>query len=124
MTDAPRRIQRSRAKGWRMPEGAVYVGRPGVCGNPFQHPDRALSVRMFRVWLTGSLRTSALFCERMKVIEGKRMLTHRRQVVLRHALPALRGHDLACWCALDQPCHADVLLELANAPLRCEAVDG
>ncbi len=28
----------------------------------------------------------------------------------------LRGKDLACWCALDQPCHADVLLELANKP--------
>lgn len=27
----------------------------------------------------------------------------------------LRGHDLACWCALDAPCHADVLLEIANA---------
>jgi hypothetical protein len=26
----------------------------------------------------------------------------------------LRGRDLACWCPLDQPCHADVLLELAN----------
>jgi hypothetical protein len=26
----------------------------------------------------------------------------------------LRGKDLACWCALDQPCHADVLLEFAN----------
>jgi len=26
----------------------------------------------------------------------------------------LRGKNLACWCALDQPCHADVLLELAN----------
>jgi hypothetical protein len=30
-------------------------------------------------------------------------------------LETLRGHDLACWCRLDQPCHADVLLELANA---------
>jgi hypothetical protein len=27
----------------------------------------------------------------------------------------LRGKSLACWCPLDQPCHADVLLELANA---------
>ena len=27
----------------------------------------------------------------------------------------LRGHDLACWCPLDQPCHADVLLEVANS---------
>lgn len=26
----------------------------------------------------------------------------------------LRGKNLACWCALDAPCHADVLLELAN----------
>ena len=24
------------------------------------------------------------------------------------------GRDLACWCPLDSPCHADVLLELAN----------
>lgn len=31
-------------------------------------------------------------------------------------LSELRGKDLACWCALDQPCHADVLLEWANAP--------
>jgi hypothetical protein len=31
------------------------------------------------------------------------------------ALAELRGHDLACWCPLDRPCHADVLLELANA---------
>lgn len=28
----------------------------------------------------------------------------------------LAGHDLACWCRPDQPCHADVLLELANSP--------
>ena len=26
----------------------------------------------------------------------------------------LRGKNLACWCPLDQPCHADVLLEIAN----------
>jgi hypothetical protein len=27
----------------------------------------------------------------------------------------LAGHDLACWCPLDSPCHADILLEQANA---------
>jgi hypothetical protein len=31
-----------------------------------------------------------------------------------HWLDVLRGHDLACWCPLDKPCHADVLLRLAN----------
>lgn len=27
---------------------------------------------------------------------------------------ALRGKNLACFCPLDEPCHADVLLEIAN----------
>ena len=31
----PIRIQRRRTKGWRMPAGAVYVGRPSYFGNPF-----------------------------------------------------------------------------------------
>lgn len=35
-------------------------------------------------------------------------------VVERPSLHELRGHDLACWCPLDQPCHGDVLLEVAN----------
>lgn len=29
-------------------------------------------------------------------------------------LHELRGKNLACWCPLNQPCHADVLLKLAN----------
>lgn len=33
----------------------------------------------------------------------------------------LRATNLACWCELDAPCHADVLLELSNRPI-CEAV--
>ena len=31
----PERIQRKRTKGWRMPEGAIYVGRPTKWGNPY-----------------------------------------------------------------------------------------
>jgi hypothetical protein len=26
----------------------------------------------------------------------------------------LRGKNLACWCKPGEPCHADVLLEIAN----------
>lgn len=37
ITTLPRRVQRSRAAGWRMPEGAIYVGRPTKWGNPFGH---------------------------------------------------------------------------------------
>lgn len=28
---------------------------------------------------------------------------------------ALAGHDLVCWCPLDKPCHADLLLEIAGS---------
>ena len=34
-TSKPKRIQRSRAKGWKMPANAIYVGRPTVWGNPY-----------------------------------------------------------------------------------------
>jgi len=37
-----------------------------------------------------------------------------RRSALLHRLPELRGKDLACWCRPGEPCHADVLLELAN----------
>lgn len=36
----PERIQRRRVAGWRMPEGAVYVGRPTKWGNPFGYRTR------------------------------------------------------------------------------------
>ena len=54
MINEPRRIQRKRTKGWRMPEGAVYVGRPTKWGNPYpvmqrnnELFSREDSVRMF-----------------------------------------------------------------------------
>ena len=96
----PRRIQRKRTKGWRMPEGAFYVGRGSRWGNPCQvirlvegHEvrDRAREVELFRKYLS------------------RNRWVHFDAVVL------LRGHDLACWCPLDVPCHGDVLLEIANA---------
>lgn len=98
----PKRVQRSRAKGWRMPEDAVYVGRPTKWGNPFriaQPSDRAPAVDKFRRWLAGEDGLGP------PAAEGRRLAA---------AVGALRGKDLVCWCPLDQPCHADVLLELAN----------
>ena len=41
-------------------------------------------------------------------------IAEQPQVPPRPDVTELRGKDLACWCPLDQPCHADVLLELAN----------
>lgn len=83
---SPRRIQRRRTKGWKMPPNTIYVGRPSKWGNPFWGLGAADD---FRMWAS-----------------NKR---------LRGDLHELRGKDLACWCALDRACHADILLKLANA---------
>jgi hypothetical protein len=88
----PRRIQLSRAKGWRKPEGAVVVARPTRWGNPFPVAEhgRAEAVQLYREWLAG------------------------RPDLLAAARSELAGRDLACWCRPDEECHADVLLAVAN----------
>ena len=88
----PKRIQRKRTKGWRMPASAVYVGRPTKWGNPHKLKDRYVATRLFREYLEGIVETNGV------------------PVVVQE----LRGKDLACWCPLDESCHADVLLEYAN----------
>lgn len=80
-----------------MPAGAIYVGRPTVFGNPFKTAEE------FKRWLVGEMPFRHV---------AKKLELLRR-------LPELRGKDLACWCALEHFCHADVLLEFAN--LRCQA---
>lgn len=88
-----------------MPPGAVYVGRPGRWGNPWKAGtawpngcDTAEeAVSRFRAWIEAALAGPAGAITRAALDEE------------------LRGRDLACWCPLDRPCHADVLLELANA---------
>lgn len=93
----PQRIQRKRTKGWKMPPNTAYVGRPTKWGNPF-HVGRdgtpAQCVNKYR--------------ERLSMIKSGEIGT----VGL---IRDLRGKDLACWCSLDQPCHADVLLKIANS---------
>lgn len=107
----PGRIQLSRKKGWRKPEGAVVVARPSDFGNPFPFDaaknagyTRHGAVAAFADWLAGN----PWAC-------GSDKYEARRQKLLAR-LPELRGKTLACWCPLDLPCHADVLLELANPP--------
>ena len=101
----PERIQRKRTKGWRMPENTICVTRGTQFGNPYpvgrlvihvddrDHfvDDAAEALRLYREWLAWQAKRG-------------------------YALPVhqLRGKNLACWCPLDQPCHADVLLEIAN----------
>lgn len=104
---APVRIQRRRTKGWKMPPNTVSVTRPGRWGNPWKVGD-----------LIGSFDgiphvATAVDC--VALFRSYAMDDDDPLPILE-----LRGKNLACWCRLDQPCHADVLLELANMPI-CEA---
>lgn len=94
----PKRIQRKRTREWRMPENTVYVGRGSKWGNPFKVgvdvEDNEQAVEEFEFYLAE--------CE-----EGDYPMDDEIRA-------ELRGKNLACWCALDKPCHADVLLEIAN----------
>ncbi len=103
------RIQRKRTSGWRMPEGAVYVGRPTVYGNPW-HVERAPGRRAWMV-VNAARHTLGSFYSPDRAAYWAAQGFRRD---FDGDVEPLRGHDLACWCPLDQPCHADVLLELAN----------
>lgn len=108
MTDAmPYRVQLRRTASWRMPPRTVSAARPNRFGNPFPigsegplgrvAPDAAGAVGFFRAMLADpDLRAEAGYPDDATIVR------------------ALGGLNLACWCAPGQPCHVDVLLELAN----------
>lgn len=92
---APKRVQMTRNKPWRADNpDAVIVDRRTKWGNPFLHAARRLAVHDFREMAVYGLSDRYPTADEIR--------------------SELRGKDLACWCPLDQPCHADVLLELAN----------
>lgn len=95
----PRRTQRKAFKGWRLPPDTVYVGRGSKWGNPFPLGHQAYLGKEWARDAYGQWLTS----------------THKGMTLLREHLHELRGKDLACWCKPGEPCHADLLLALANA---------
>ncbi len=109
--EPPHRVQRLRSKGWRMPPNTVYVGRPTVFGNPYlvnkpppkwpaDKPwSREQAVRMYEILLAG----------------GWRLRRPPGYTIVKRAMEELEGKNLACWCPLNEPCHADILLLYANA---------
>ncbi|MDX1000514.1 DUF4326 domain-containing protein [Sinorhizobium medicae] len=93
----------------------VHVGRPGPWGNPFvvgKHGDASYCVDLYKALLAGLLRVGA-----GPDIEAP---GRTRRFVAENA-HELRGKNLACWCRPDAPCHAEVLLQVANRPL-CDGV--
>lgn len=120
----PNRIQRKRTKGWRMPPNTVYVGRPTKWGNPFWYLQKFSSAGDSLIAYRMALNDYWNPEELKHVHEGpfhvacqcfsewnKKFKYGARNT----AIAELKGKDLACWCPLDQLCHADVLLEIANS---------
>lgn len=111
----PIRLQRSRRKGFDLQAlslatnglPAVSVARPGKWGNPF----------LWKAFLSDECSDRqakemavALFSNFLKAQPNLGSVLARE----------LRGKNLACFCRLDAPCHADVLLRLAN--ITCEGI--
>jgi hypothetical protein len=110
-SDLPRRIQCSRAEDWRAPEGATYVGSSSRWGNPFRvkapvdlWQANQWGWQLSRPNLVCRTATEAVskFVEKLSLPDHCEIAAH------------LCGRDLICWCSLDEPCHADVLLAVAN----------
>ncbi|MCB0790645.1 MAG: DUF4326 domain-containing protein [Flavobacteriales bacterium] len=101
----PNRVRLQRKKGWRMPENAVKVDRTTKWGNPLiigKHGTREECIAKYR---------------RMMMSTSSAGLTADQRVYRDRVMKSvyeLQGRDLACWCKPGTPCHADVLLELAN----------
>lgn len=116
----PQRMQLSRKAGFNLQAAskalnglpARRITRPGKWGNPFTieetaaryrlEPDaaQAKAVELCGLWLRGKL--------------GKELSPGEppSRDELRNELA---GHNLACWCKPGTPCHADILIELANS---------
>lgn len=118
---SPTRLQLSRRKGFDLQAlsqatnglPAVKVARPGKWGNPAKVGELGCTtatsaVNAYRRWLTKGPASLLSFRDPPRITE---------------IVEQLRGKNLACFCRLDQPCHADVLLQIANRPV-CEAVEG
>lgn len=115
----PVRIQRKRTKGWKMPPNTVSVTRPGPWGNPYRVGD-FLEINGRHVEIKTNLHARTLYRDNVAMFnlqiaqsgDGDGTKAARAWIA---RLSELRGKHLACFCKIGEPCHADVLLEIANA---------
>lgn len=117
MTLTPSRIQRRRTAGWRTPANATYVGRPTRFGNPARlvRDDHGLLVEWTGGGRVGTWPNDAE-ARRYAVDMYEHWIRQPEQAELRDLIRStLADRDLLCWCPLDQPCHADTLLRIANS---------
>lgn len=118
----PIRVQRKRTKGYRMPANTKSVTRPGRFGNPYK-------IGMHNVWDIKDSKTGKSLKDILVAKNGENkyhtvedvLLAYREKIKASGAMQRLIkrelvGKNLACYCSLSSPCHADILLEVANEP--------
>jgi hypothetical protein len=123
-TEVPKRIQRKRTRGWKMPPNTVSVTRPGKWSNPFRiggyfmiGDPNGRSGLFAMAWceaITEIGQRDPRFTKietKAQAVEFFKKIAEQRSAEF---WAPLRGKNLACFCGLDEPCHADVELELAN----------
>lgn len=114
--ERPIRVQLSRKKGWRIPANTVVVSRPSKWGNPYRIGGFVPEYGT----LQSTLDAVAAY---RRYIESALCKETPSGSALRLEMEInLEGKNLACWCPIGSPCHADVLLELAN-PTANKPVD-
>ena len=105
----PQRIQLSRKKGFRLPPNTVVVSRPSRWGNPFHAADFLPAFDGLK-YPKALAQDAAVAAFRQMLKDGRTPPFNLADIRI-----DLRGKNLACWCKPGTPCHADVLLEIANA---------
>lgn len=90
-----------------MPDNTVKVTRPGIWGNPFIVSAKASP---------GCRSGTSYFCLPTveDAVECFRLMIEQKPEMISAARSELSGKNLACWCKIGAPCHADVLLKIAN----------
>lgn len=119
----PERIQLSRRKGYRLPESAVVVARPTYWGNPFKVRETVkadsplwpyIAPMLGAEDVSGWKVTSGRFLRVEDVVSAYSAWILEQPGLMLRMDDELAGRNLGCWCKLTEPCHADILLVLAN----------
>ncbi|GAB4023325.1 DUF4326 domain-containing protein [Spirosoma migulaei] len=122
----PIRVQRKRTKGFKLPAGTVCVTRPGKWSNPFTVEEETVAITQ-KAKEAGFVPVRPIEKQARNEVVTKfhDMIAdpyshhvmpeiRERFIYMREHLEDLTGKNLACFCSLDQRCHADILLKLAN----------
>lgn len=117
-----KRIQRKRTKGWKMPENSKYIGRPTKWGNPFKLTDDgyimcySIGRKKLDPWIIWSATGGFTLTDIVELYERwiKAELYNFEFLPAPPSIIELKGMDLACFCSLSSPCHADVLIKLLS----------